>query len=208
MQNFENEYKTILQTKFQDEKQISAAEMEIFDTDTAQVSAWLFTQWNLNPLISDAVLFINESIEQIETALSHTKIIFIANFLAEPGAEDKIPDIAGLTDIGPEKLRSIENEADKEVMDMAASLGISMDTASEDHNNNIEHSLMSQVKDLSVFYGTLQNLLHARDMDSVLETTHNGFKIIFNIPRIFYFLVDEKKIYLQADAQNMTNPIK
>ena len=193
MQNFENEYKTILQTKFQDEKQISAAEMEIFDTDTAQVSAWLFTQWNLNPLISDAVLFINESIEQIETALSHTKIIFIANFLAEPGAEDKIPDIAGLTDIGPEKLRSIENEADKEVMDMAASLGINMDTASEDHNNNIEHSLMSQVKDLSVFYGTLQNLLHARDMDSVLETTHNGFKIIFNIPRIFYFLVDEKK---------------
>ncbi len=193
MQNFPDEYKTILETPSQNEKQISAAEMEVFDADTAQVSAWLFTQWNLNPLISDAVLFVNESIEQIETALSHAKIIFISNFLAEHEAEDKIPDIAALAEIGPEKLSSIEKQAEQEVLDMAASLGINLDTDREKHNENIENSLISQVKDLSVFYGTLQSLVYARDMESVLKTAHNGFKIIFNIPRMFYFLVDEKK---------------
>jgi len=91
LQNFPEDYKAILQTS-SNEKQTITAEMEMFGADTPQISAWLFSQWDLNPLISDAVFFINESIQQIEGALSHVKVVFISNFLARHDALEKIPD--------------------------------------------------------------------------------------------------------------------
>ncbi len=189
MQNFPDDYKAILQTS-SNEKQMSAAEMKMFDTDTSQVSAWLFNQWNLNPLISDSVLFINETIEKIEGALSHVKIVYISNLLAEKEGHERVPDIFSLTDISQTRLEQITASAEEEVSEMAKSLGINLEDAQDPV---YEETITSEIKDLSLFYGTLQNLLHAKDIDSVLDVAQNGFKIIFNIPRMFYFLLDEKK---------------
>ncbi len=189
MQNFPNEYNAILKTS-SGETQIFSAEMEMFDTDASQVSAWLFNQWNLNPLIFDAVLFVNETVEQIEGALSYVKVVYISNLLARQNALERIPEILSLTDIPQTILEQIVIAAEEEVLDMATSLGIN----SENPQNTIhDDSLTSEIKDLSLFYGTLQNLLHARDVESVLDIAHNGLKIVFNIPIVFSFLLNEKK---------------
>jgi len=189
LQNFPDEYTSILQAA-SDEQQILSLEIEQFDADTPQVSAWLFNQWDLNPLISDAVLFINESIDQIESALSHVKILFISNALAETGSLEERSDILSLTDISRSRLVQISAEAEEEVSEMAKNLGINMN---EPQETAYEDSLTSEIKDLSLFYGTLQNLLYARDIESVLNVAQNGFKIIFNVTRVFYFLLDEKR---------------
>ena len=189
LQNFPEDYKAILQTS-SNEKQTILAEMELFGADTPQISAWLFSQWNLNPLISDAVFFINESIQQIEGALSHVKVVFISNFLARHDALEKIPEIISLTDVPPTRLEQIVIEAEKQVLEMAKRLDIKLGEAQDTF---YEDSLKTEIKNLSLFYGTLQNLMHARDIDTVLDIVHNGFKIVFNIPRVFYFLLDEKK---------------
>lgn len=190
MQNFPDDYNTILQ-KSSSEKQILAAEMELFNANTPQVSAWLFKQWNLNPLISDSVLYINESIQQIEGALSHVKLVFISNFLAQHDVLEKVCDMMSLTDLSQDRLEEIAVEAEQEVSEMAKSLGIDLDNMQD--TSYEDDSLRSEIKDLSLFYGTLQNLLYARDIESVLDIAQNGFKIIFNIPRVFYFLLDEKR---------------
>lgn len=196
LQNFPEDYKAILKAS-SSEKQLIAAELEMFDIDTPQVSAWLFGQWNLNPLISDAVLFINESIEQIEGALSHVKMLFIANFLAGQDALEKISDIICLTNIPQTRLKQIAIAAEEEVLEMSKSLGIKIDEAQDTF---YEDSLTSEIKDLSLFYGTLQNLLHAKDIEAVLDIAHNGLKIIFNIPRVFYFFLDDKKNILTGSC--------
>ncbi len=198
MQNFPEDYRSILKKSSTEEETI-AAERELFGVDTPRVSAWLFGQWNLNPLICDAVLFINESIEQIEGALTHVKIVFTANFLAQNNALENIYDILPLTDISRSRLEDIAVEAEQEVVEMAKSLGINPDDMED---TGIEESLTSEIKDLSLFYGTLQNLLHAGDIDSVLEVARNGLKIIFNIPRVFYFLLDEKKNILTGTCSS------
>ena len=189
LENFPDEYQEILKTN-STENQILAAELEEFDTDTAQISAWIFKQWDLNPLLADSVLFINESIEQIESALSHVKIIFISNLLARQDTVEKASDIISLTDISESRLTELVKSAEEEVQTMAKSLGINMDDTLDTRS---EEQLSSQIKDLSLFYGTLQNLLHAKEIDSIFNITQNGFKIIFNIPRMFYFMIDEKK---------------
>ncbi len=189
LQNFPEDYNAILQTS-SNEKQTISAEMEMFGADTPQISAWLLSQWNLNPLISDAVFFINESIQQIEGALSHVKVVFISNFLARHDALEKIPDIISLTDIPLTRLEQIVIAAEKEVLEMATNLDIKLGEAQDTFYEDL---LTSEIKNLSLFYGTLQNLMHAKDIETVLDIVHNGFKIVFNIPRVFYFLLDEKK---------------
>lgn len=189
IQNFPDDYKQILKENTQEEL-ILAAEMNIFGTDTPQVSAWLFDLWNLNPLIADAVLYINEGFDQVEGALSHVKELYISNILAQPDALGKIDFIIPLTDIPQSRLEQIAIEAENEVSEMAKSMGINMDDIADEHT---ETSLTAEIKNFSLFYGTLQNFLKARDVDSVLTAAQNGLKIIFNIQRVFYFLFEEKK---------------
>ena len=148
-------------------------------------------------MICDAVLFINESIEQIQGALSHVKMLFIANFLAGQDTLEKISDIVCLTDIPRIRLEQIAIASEEEVLEMSQSLGIKIDEAQD---TSYEDSLTAEIKDLSLFYGTLQNLLHAKDIEAVLDIAHNGFKIIFNIPRVFYFFLDEKKNILTGSC--------
>ncbi len=192
IQNFPEDYKTILETATT-EKQILLSEIKTFDTDSPQVSAWLFSQWNLNPLISDAVLFINESTEQIESALSHVKILYISNILANADAIEKIPEVLTLTDIPQQRLEQIAISAEEEVATISKSLGINLD---ETEKSIYEDSITAEIKDLALFFGTLQNLLQAKDVESVLDVTQHGLKILFHVPRVFYFLLDEKKSIL------------
>ncbi len=198
LENYPDEYKQILKTS-SSESPILAAELEKFDINTPELSAWLFKQWDLNPLIADSVLFINESIEQIESAFPHVKIVFISNLLAKQDTIENIPDITSLTDILGSRLEQIFISAKKEVHIMAKSLDINLDGTQD---KSCEEALTSKVKDLSLFYGTLQNLLYAKEIDSVLDIVQNGFKIIFNIPRMFYFLFDEKKSILTGFCNN------
>ena len=198
LENYPDEYKQILKTS-SSERPILAAELEKFDINTPELSAWLFKQWDLNPLIADSVLFINESIEQIESAFPHVKIVFISNLLAKQDTIENIPDITSLTDILGSRLEQIFISAKKEVHIMAKSLDINLDGTQD---KSCEEALTSKVKDLSLFYGTLQNLLYAKEIDSVLDIVQNGFKIIFNIPRMFYFLFDEKKSILTGFCNN------
>lgn len=189
LRTFPDEYAEILK-KHTGEKEILKAEEERFGTCSPEISAWLFGQWNLNPLIADAVLYINEDADQIEGALAHVKEIYISNILADRDALEKMENVRSLTDIPLVRLERIASEAEEEVQEMSRTLGISMDGARDDRS---EEELRSEIKEFSLFYGTLQNLLAARDVDTVLDAVQNGLKIIFDIQRVFYFMLDEKK---------------
>ncbi len=192
MGTFEKEYLTILADPA-DEAGLLAAEYGLFSTDTPQVTAWLFDQWNLNPLICDAVLFINEDIDRIESALSHVKIVYAANILAGPAPEKKL-DIAGrITGISPAGLGQMLEQVDLEVDEMAKSLGIDLESPMDEAS---EQALSDQIQDLSLFFGTMQNLLNARTIDKVLDVAQSGLKILFNIDRVFYFIRDDKRTIL------------
>jgi signal transduction histidine kinase/HD-like signal output (HDOD) protein len=196
MQTFPKEYQTILQTAVS-EKEMTYQEMELFGADTPQVSAWLFSHWNLNPLTSDAVLFINEPIDKIGEELSHVKTVYMANLLSGPDPMEEIPQVLSLADISETRLRQVASEAEDEVVSMAERLGIKLATS---RDRGVEQAIALEMKDLSLFYGTLQNLLSARDIPSVLDIVQKGLKIVFDVPRVFFFLLDKKKKILTGDC--------
>jgi signal transduction histidine kinase/HD-like signal output (HDOD) protein len=201
IQTFPKEYRTLLGAAATEEEMLHA-EVETFGVDTPQVSAWIFSHWNLNPIIADAVLFINESVDKIEEEPFHVKIVYMANILSGPDPMEQIPMLLPLTDIPETRVENIAIEAEDEVVQMAKSLGIRigdpLDTgALQDKDapqeKAAEQAIALEMKNLSLFYGSLQNLFNAKDVPSVMEIVQKGLKIIFNVPRVFFFLLDEKK---------------
>ncbi|WDP90847.1 MAG: HDOD domain-containing protein [Desulfobacter sp.] len=178
-------------------KPLGDAETGQFGVDTPQVSAWLFGQWNLNPMTSDAVMFMNESLDRIQGELLHVRILYAANALAGSGAMERMPDILRLTDIPELRLGQILTEAEDEVETMARQLGVNLEPDRDKVRETQEQdrAVAGEIKELSLFYGTMDSLLEARDVPAVLDAVQKGLEIIFHVPRVFFFLLDrEKKI--------------
>ncbi|ACN16174.1 fusion protein comosed of N:signal transduction protein - C:ATPase-like osmosensitive K+ channel histidine kinase [Desulforapulum autotrophicum HRM2] len=201
LQNFPADYLPIIincSTSTLDRKK---AEQDKFQTTTEEVSSWLFRQWGLNPLMADAVLYLTESPEAVANALDLVKILFMANDLAENSTDTQ--DLVALFPITSTRLDQMVRETKQEVDTMAESLGLpvtdSLDPSKqEDLTATAENTLAMKVKEISLFHGTLQNLLNAENIDDILTTTENGIRILFNIPRLFYFLFDEGKELLNG----------
>lgn len=196
LDNFSDQYKKILGSS-STESQILEMESQLFDATTPEISEWVFRKWQLNPLLADAILYVNEPNETITSALDPVKIIFTANQLAGQNSSEQLPELSSLLSLSSDRLTAITNEATQEVMEMANSMGIRIDDRT-DHNS--EKELAARMKSLSLFYGTLENLLQAKDRDAILNTVQNGLKIIFNINRVFFFFPDEKRQYLLGSS--------
>lgn len=69
MRTFPKAYETLL-NEAQEDGSIAEGEIRRFGVDSPQVSAWLFGQWHLNPMTSDGVLFMNESLDRIRGSCS------------------------------------------------------------------------------------------------------------------------------------------
>ncbi|RLB93508.1 MAG: sensor protein [Deltaproteobacteria bacterium] len=196
MQTFPKEYQTLLQTD-SSEKKLLNGEMELFGADTPQISSLLFTHWNLNPLASDAVLFINEPVDKIREEVPYIKTVYMANLLSGPDPMEEIPRLLPLTGIPEDRVGQIAVEAEDEVLRMAKSLGIRLKPGQD---SQVEQEIALEIKELSLFYGTLQNLLNAKDIPSVMDIVQKGLKIVFNVPRVFFFLLNGEKTMLTGDC--------
>lgn len=196
MQTFPKEYQTLLQTDVS-ENELLNGELALFGADAPQISSLLFSHWNLNPLASDAVLFINEPVDKIREEVPYIKTIYMANILSGPDPMEEIPRLLPLTDIPEDRLGQIAVEAEDEVLGLAKNLGIKL-TPGQDRET--EQGIALEIKDLSLFYGTLQNLLNAKDTSSVLDIVQKGLKIVFNVPRVFFFLLNGEKTMLIGDC--------
>jgi len=69
----------------------AAAETDCFDVLHQETGAWLVQQWNLNPVVGDAVLYHHEAVEQVAEAFPLVKILFFANLLAIHEAGKGLP---------------------------------------------------------------------------------------------------------------------
>lgn len=201
LQNFPADYLSILVNYSTSTLDRKKAEHDKFQTTTEEVSSWLFRQWGLNPLMADAVLYLTEPPEAVANALDLVKILFMANSLAKNSTDGQ--DLATLFPITTERLDQIVRETKQEVDTMAVNLGLPVPDSpdpskQEDRTKSAENTLALKVKEISLFHGTLQNLLNAENIDDILTTTENGIRILFNVPRLFYFLFDEGKKLLNG----------
>ena len=187
MSTFPKEYEEIEARINQGQNEIDA-QTDILKVDGPKVSAWLFKQWRLDPMISDAVGSLGLSTERIPKASVHSKILFMANLMAAPESTNVTQEALALTDIPPPVLNEIAVQAENEVRQMAQNMNLVLGDATQGHA-----LLAEDMKNASMCFGTLDNLLRAKDLPTVLKTVQRGLEIIFHIPRIFFFLRNTEK---------------
>ncbi len=209
MRTFPKDYSAVLEA-VSGGVSLSEAEISRFGVDTPQVSAWLFGQWHLNPMTSDAVLFMNEPLARIEGELAHVKIIYMANAMAQSDSLDNLSDMLLLTGTSELRLGQIAAEAEDEVATMARNLGVKLggnnsrgsgdQNRAGDTDQDPDQAVAKEIQNLSLFYGTMDSLLEARDIPGVLGAVQKGLEILFHVPRVFFFLKDKEKNILTGTS--------
>ena len=206
--NFRKEYGALLKEYVDRPDLLLAGEMRL-GLNHCEVGAWLLQRWNLQSFVSDAVLYHHEPVERIMGAFSLVKIIFAANTLSQGPVIS--PD-GGLLRAGKvlgfprDVLEAIQNHADEEVVEVAQSLDIEIqppeatETGISEKDLKIEGDLISEVRNVSLLLGTLQDLLEANNEMEILRALELGFRVLFDTSDVFFFLVDPDKKGLVGKA--------
>ncbi len=214
--NFGQQYSQILNTYRHNPQQCLEAEADLV-ADHCKIGEWLLKNWNFQPFMADAVLYHHESKDRISTALPLVQIVHMANAFSQTdshgsGQTTEIGEnIFGLKSAEVEKFIS---RADEETKTLAQSLGIEIEPPDEttatvsEIDTQAREDLTQTVKDISLMFGTLQNLLEAEDHETLLKTVHQGLQILFGVDNIIFFLREPDRKWLKgktfAENKNLT----
>lgn len=199
--NFREEYGAVLAEAQDDPARILAGESTM-GAPHQEVGAWLARQWQLNSFMADAIFYHHNPSDQVAEALPLVRIIHAANVMSrrrqeiDGSAAVKAGQLVGI-EIG--KLEELTRRAEIETQEVARSFGItvispeSVETPDPAAEKIVRDALLTEVKNASLVYGTLQSLLGAASREAILQTAEQGLSILFDVHRIFFFLYDEQK---------------
>ncbi len=206
--NFNKEYSIAIEDAGGKTELLTAKE-KIIGATHYELGAWLVEQWHLNSFMADAIRYHHDRMERIVDALPLVKIIYVANtccYATEPD-DERAKEVAGAVfNLSSEQITKILSHAKDEVSDMAKSLGIPANPPEQANKETIsaykikEEKLISEVKYFSLLYGTVQNLLTAKNKHDILETLNRGFQILFGIRQFLFFLYETEKKQLKGHA--------
>jgi signal transduction histidine kinase len=172
-------------------------EREEMGTTHCEVCAWLIRPWNHRSLMADAVLYQYEPQERILDAFPLVKILYVANALCHHHSETLVVGVDAAKDVlgfSPSLVAEMTGAANQEVADVAQSLDIPTEqlavqelSVSEEKGGKLK-DLLHEVRDSSLLSGTLQNLLKADSMDTILDVIGQSLQILFHVEKVFFFL--------------------
>jgi len=189
------------------------AEEEQIGINHCEVGAWQLRQWNLSPLISDAVLYHHSSLDQIKSAFPLVKIVYFAEQCCEvvnsnfETVFDIGKELFGLTAI---QFNEIKESVAEETREVAESLGIGGTLPLDKSKNQVsvsteyEDELLHQVRHGSLLHGFMEDLVQAEDRDAIFSAIEKALNILFDFDTIFFFLYDfeQQKLYGNASTLN------
>lgn len=199
--NFNAAYEDLLNNCRNDGECLLAGEARLGATH-CEVAAWLLNRWNFQTVISDSVRYHHEKPARIAQALPMTQIVCIANFLcqdAEFTINEGIVLAQKILGLSPEECHTFIEISDQEAKDVADSLGIDIhiheppSQMTDEKDQKIQDALTRDVMNVSLLIGTLEGFLTAKDQNDVLAVISDGLKILLDINRSLYFLLDAKK---------------
>jgi HD-like signal output (HDOD) protein/nitrogen-specific signal transduction histidine kinase len=165
-----------------------------------EVGAWLLSNWNLDSLTVDAVLYHHEPAGRIATAFPLVKIVYAANILSinTESRGERYLEVMSFFSFSSDETSELIVKAEEELETMAHSLGIDIGTKDhlpprEDDDGETCRELMHDVEDMAMLFGTLKNLTEAADEEGMLQAVHEGLRVLFDAPEVLLFLYDKDR---------------
>lgn len=199
-------------------------EEEIFGINHCEAGSWLIRQWNLNPLIADAVLYHHAPFAQIKEAFPLVQTLYAATSLTrnyidyDPSCEEA----RALFGLSQSELDDIAEEAREEVDSVATSMGIKVRRGSleqqEDSDedkppqdphheqvNKAVEAITERVKNTSLQTGFLEELLAADGIREMLCAFESCVNVVYHIDAAIFFLPDDKGVLLEGHTSSQNS---
>jgi len=198
--SFPNIYSKLLSDKT-DQGNIILKEKKTIGMDHCYIAYKLIDRWHYYPFMADALLYHHYPVEKVAGALPTVKILYLANLLAGqemPDQRDIFSAAKSLFGFTQDKLEEYFLYAETKVNEAAAVFEID-DISSgpiqtvNDGRVDARLNLANEIRDTSLIAYTMQNILRAKDKESVLKILRQGFEILFGKSDIFYFLYDKNE---------------
>ncbi len=197
--NYEKKYAEI-EKELGENSNLIYLEEEKLGVNHCEVGAWLVHQWKLKSFMADAVFYHHEAGDNISDAFPLVKIVYAANALCleyDADMPEKYNIAEKLFGFSNSQSEEMLREAMDEAADVAQSLGIQIESPSNLEGKDLDkeydkysEQLLYEVKNYSLLYGTLQNLLKAKNKDTILKIVGQGLQILFDIRKSFFFFYD------------------
>jgi putative nucleotidyltransferase with HDIG domain len=206
--NFPNEYRSVLEGSENSEESIIDLEMKMGAPHT-EIGAWLLGRWNFDSMMIDSIRYHHEPVDRIKESFPLVRIVYAANEMARvtDSNEDVIGILTGLFSCTFPDTVNLMLQAEEEVQAIADSLGLAIGEKeiASPRNEQLDITapeLVSEVKDLSLFVGVLQNLASCTDENAILRVVQDGLNILFDLRKLIFFLIDPDDGLLKAKTVN------
>ncbi len=196
-QYFPKEYGQIFQDADSDPIRLPEREAAALGANHAEVGAWLARQWQIDTFMADAVAYHHETVGDILNAFPLVKIVYVANRFSQSAAEKALPIGAEVAKAAfgftASQMETLVAGARDEVVAVAGVLDIPVSPPpglETGYPSKADDALFIEIKNISLLYGTLENLLKADGRDAILLVVERGLRIVFDIQSLFFFLYD------------------
>ena len=188
-------------------------EKEILGIDHCETGSWLIRQWNLNPLIADAILYHHAPYAMIKEAFPLVQTLYAANALTRNYIEfdPSCEEARSLFGLSQSELDDIAEEAREEVDDVASSMNIAVrrgsllrepeETKAQEEEDleaktAAEAGISDRIKNVSLQTGFLEELLQVGEIREMLAAFERSLNLILHIDTSICFLPDDKGVLL------------
>jgi HD-like signal output (HDOD) protein/signal transduction histidine kinase len=188
-----------LLSRHDNDEALCRQEQESFDLTHAEVGAWLVEKWELDSLLSDAVLYHHDPVDRVVGAHALIRIVYLANRLALLRGKPPRPADLELTlrcDAGAVELAPLLEKIELELVELAAELGIELLAArTEDFDPGPDEAAMcsadilsDRVRDVLLVDNVLGDVAPSDSIETTLQHIAQAAKVLFNVKPVFYFL--------------------
>ncbi len=185
-------------------------EEEKFQINHCSAGAWLCEQWNLPPLLADAIRYHHHPLDQVEQALPLTRIACLADLLSHGSAGDQVCLDAAerLFSLSGDQVAELYQGVDEQVEELADQFGIHIprsaksshdqEPASQETHRETSIGLISRTREIAQMSGLLDNLSRTEDTAQMVAVVEQGLRILFNEEACLVMILDRNSGELRA----------
>nr|WP_320011795.1 HDOD domain-containing protein [uncultured Desulfobulbus sp.] len=192
-------------------------EEEKLQVNHCQAGAWLCEQWQLPPLVGDAIRYHHHTVAEVRQALPLTKIIYLADLLSHNPADaaECVETAESLFSLAPEQIGPLVAGIDEQVAELATQLGVRLprlnktshetDPEIQEVHKQTSLSLIKRIRVISQLSGLLENLLKADNQQQIVAAVEQGVQILFNEKQTLLLLPqgEKKTLVAQPSGDNL-----
>jgi len=209
--NYSDEFGRLLQ--IDDELLRGVEETKRFGVSHCEVGAWLASEWGLSEFTSDAIHYHHAPASSVADAHHLVKLVYLSSILSRDHALDSLQvfdDAELMFELNASLVSEIVNKIETEVVDIARSLGISIDDLTPEADQAKQVALAKQVRNIGLLQTATSELNRANSKIELGRAFQSTLELLFAYTHsaVFWYHSDDNELNFIMPDHPDSVPIK